>query len=230
MRLSICGPVRTGLLVGLTLTFGCNDEAPRHVLPDEVCKSSCQECENLGQDAYACLAVDEARAPLAGFDCIVCAADDSGSAAATCAARADAQSIRYSTMDAQVVACESMTARCTGWNPNRHVHPTQTNEWDIERDFIDALVADPSQLVGCDDTRVQPGAGFYQVTAVDSDDLLGRLGFIDDDRIQSVNGYSMDGVFAVVRAFVSLWPDTRVFTVVVFRPGVGLVTLTYNLV
>jgi hypothetical protein len=200
--------------------------------PDEVCKSSCQECEDLSKDAYACMAFDESEDPLASFDCIVCDNDGPGNAALTCETQAILQSVLYATMDAQIVACDDSmaAAKCTGWSPNRRVHPKRANEWDVERDFIAALVADPSQLVGCDDARVEPYRGFYRVASVDSDDLLGRLGLMNDDVIQSINGYSMGGPSAVALAFFNLWPDTRVFTVTVLRPGVGTLTLTYNLV
>jgi hypothetical protein len=121
-------------------------------------------------------------------------------------------------------------AKCTGWSPNQHIKPTGANKWDVERDLIDALVSDPSQLVGCDEARVKPFAGFYRVASVDSDDLLGRLGLVNDDVIQSINGYSMSGPYDVALAFFELWPDTRVFAVSVLRPGVGALTFTYNLV
>jgi hypothetical protein len=200
--------------------------------PDEVCKSSCQECANLMKDAYACMPFDEFEEPLAGFECIVCDNDGPGTAALTCETQANLQSVIYATMDAQVVACDDpmVAAKCTGWSPNRQVHPRGANEWDVERDFIRALVADPSQLVGCDDARVKPFFGSYRLTSVDSDDLLGRLGLMNDDVIQSINGYSMSGPSAVALAFFNLWPDTQVFTVTVLRPGVGALTFTYNLV
>jgi hypothetical protein len=241
--------ILTRLLLALTLTlpFGCKE--PKEDPPEdagsetgddevgedpEVCKSSCQECADLMKDAYACMPFDESEEPLADFECIICDNDGAGAAAVTCETQANLQSVIYATMDAQVVACDDpmVTAKCTSWNPNRQVHPTSTraNEWNVERDFIKALIADPSQLVGCDDARVEPFRGFYRVTAVDSDDLLGRLGFMNDDVIQSINGYSTSGPSDVALAFFNLWPSTRVFTVSVHRPGVGVVTFTYNLV
>jgi hypothetical protein len=200
--------------------------------PDEVCKSSCQECANLMKDAYACMPFDESEEPLADFECIVCDNDGPGTAALTCETQANLQSVIYATMEAQIVACDDsmVAAKCTGWSPNRQIHPRGANQWDVERDFIEALVADPSQLVGCDDARVKSFFGSYRLTSVDSDDLLGRLGLMNDDVIQSINGYSMSGPSAVALAFFNLWPDTRVFTVTVLRPGVGALTFTYNLV
>jgi hypothetical protein len=235
--------VLTGLLtLALSVPIGCNEEpfeggdevsADTGEDPtDEVCKSSCQECEELMKDPYACMAFTEDEEPLTTFECIVCDGDGPGSAAITCETQANLQSISYATMDAQVIACDASmaAANCTGWSPNRQVHPKRANEWDVERDLIKALVADPSQVVGCDDARVKRFGGFYRVTSVDSDDLLGRLGLMNDDVIQSINGYSMSGPSAVALAFFNLWPDTRVFTVTVLRSGVGTLTLTYNLV
>jgi hypothetical protein len=244
-------PVITGLLLALTLIvpIGCADDGEDNDVdddvdgkpeagddvgedpPPEVCKSSCHECADLMKDTYACMAFDESNAPLTNFSCIVCDGDGPGSAALSCETQANLESVIYATMDSQIVACDdSMAAKCTGWSPGRQVQPLGANEWNVERDFVDALVADPSQLVGCDDTRVKPFAGFYRVTSVDSDDLLGRLGLMNDDVIQSINGYPMSGRYDAALAFFELWPDTRVFTVKVLRPGVGALTFTYNLV
>jgi hypothetical protein len=236
----------TRLFLALTLTvpIGCRDEggAENDVVDDEVgdetgedlpevCKSSCQECADIMKEAYACAAFDESEEPLADFGCIVCDNDGVGSAAITCETQANLESVIYATIDAQLLACEdSMAAECEGWSPSLHVHPMGDNEWDVERELIDALVADPSQLVGCDDARVEPFSGFYRLASVNSDDLLGRLGLMNDDVILSINGYPMSGPYAAALAFFELWPDTRVLTVKVLRPGVGALTFTYNLV
>lgn len=251
MPSSIIPPVLTGLLLALTLVMpiGCADDGPGdddHLPPatgdevgepePEVCKSSCQECADLMKDAYACMAYDksfdESEDPVTTFDCIVCDNDGPGSAVHTCGTQANLKSIYYTDMEAQLVPCDEPVPapKCTDWHPNRQVHPMRADVWNVERSLINALVADPSQLIGCDDARVRRSNGSYRVASVDTDDLLGRLGLMNDDVIRSINGYAMSGPFDAALAFFELWPDTRVFTVSVFRPGIGVLTFTYNLV
>jgi hypothetical protein len=245
MRSLIDHPVFTGLLLTLTLAvpISCredkgdddtddigDDEADGNEV-DEVCKSSCQACGDLAKAAYACMASDDLTGPIDAFECIVCDNDGEGSAQGTCETQANLQSLAYSTMDAQLVACEHLTAAsCRGWAPSQQVLQTDTYEWDVESDLIDDLVADPSQLVECDDARVQPFRGAYQVDSAKSGDLLDELGLVNGDVIRTINGYSMASPFEVASAFFHLWPGTTVFTVSVLRPGVGVITLTYNLV
>lgn len=198
--------------------------------PEEVCKSSCGECKDLMKDAHACMAVDEFEAPIDSFSCIVC--DNDGlSAALSCETQANLQSVSYSEMDTQVMPCRSPTViACIDWSPARHVHQVSDREWEVERDLVTALVADPSRLVGCDSARVKFSNGSYRVTSLDSDDLLARLGLVDGDVIQSVDDHAISGPADVALAFFKLWPDTREFTVSVLRPGVGALTFTYKLV
>ncbi len=240
--------VLTQALFALTLTmpFGCRDpekEPPTDEEvgydetgetgegPEEVCKSSCQECQELMKETYACMAFDEFKTPLSSFSCIVCDNDGPGSAALTCETQANLQSVVYSTMDAQVVACDTATqSECTDWNPSDHVHPIRGNEWDVERELIEALLSDPSPLVGCDSARVEFSRGAYRVTSLDADDLLGLLGLMDGDVIQRIDDYSITGPADVALAFFNLWPNAREVTVSVLRPGAGIVTLTFNVV
>jgi hypothetical protein len=200
--------------------------------PPEVCKSSCQECEDLMKVAYACMPFDEYETPLSTFSCIVCDNDGQGSAAVTCETQASLQSVYFAQMDAQPVPCDEPMpmAMCADWHPGRQIRSTGDQAWDVERDLIKALVADPSQLVACDGARVKLADGQYRVVSVDSDDLLGQLGFMSGDVIESINGYVMSSPFDVARAFFDLWPDTQVFTISVHRPSTGFVTFTYNLV
>jgi hypothetical protein len=242
-------PTLTPALLALTLTLGCADDGETQTpttgeeevgddtgpeeTPPEVCKPSCQECEDISKDAYACMAFDEWDTPISAFSCIVCDNDGAGYAAVTCETQASLQSVVYASMEAQVMPCEptpTMAADCVDWSPVRHVHPISDNEWDVERELITALVTDPSQLVGCDAARVKLSNGSYQVTSLDSDDLLARLGLENGDVIQSINGHAIGGPADVMLAFFNLWPDTRVFTLSVLRPGVGALTFTYNLV
>lgn len=207
------------------------DDTGTEETPPDVCKPSCQECEDISKDAYACMAFDEWDDPISAFSCIVCDNDGAGSASVTCETQANLESVIYTSMEAQMMPCEpTMAANCVDWSPTRHVHAISDTEWDVERDLIKVLVTDPSQLVGCDAARVKLSNGSYQVTSLDSDDLLARLGLANGDVIQSINGHAIGGPADVLLAFFDLWPDTRVFTVSVLRPGAGILTFTYNLV
>jgi hypothetical protein len=201
--------------------------------PDDPCKSSCLDCTDLVKDAYVCMAFDEHDSPLSYFDCMVCDNDGEGSAALTCETQAQLQSVIYATMEAQPLVCGTPPrppAGCEKWLPSGDVEQTGASEWAVERDAIAALVADPSPLAGCDAARVKRTDGGYRVISVESDDLLGALGFTDGDVVESVNGYSLTSHFDVAWAFFNLWPDTEKFTVEVSRPSTGPVVFTYTVI
>jgi hypothetical protein len=203
--------------------------------PEDVCKSSCQECTDHLKQAYSCLARDEWETPVSTFDCMVCDGDGAGYAAVTCQAQASLQSVSYATMEAQLIPCTTPNPprppTCTDWDPSAHVRPTSDSEWTVDRDLLVALVADPSPLVGCDSARVkQQLDGSYRVASPDPDDLLTALGLADGDVIQEINGHSIGSPADVALAFLRLWPSARAITVNIIRPGEGALRLSYKIV
>jgi hypothetical protein len=249
-------PLIAGLLAFmLTAPLGCKEGDPPpppmdgddevgEVPPPEVCKSSCSQCVDLMKSAYTCAAYDKSFEDsddvIVDFECIVCDNDGAWSAVNTCESQATIQGIYFTDMEAQLVPCDEpepkpdpdpdRTLRCTDWHPSERVHLAAADTWSVEREFAHALVADPSLLVDCDGARMLRTNGSYRVTAADGDDLLGVLGFANDDIIRSVNGYAISDPADAALAFFKLWPDTAVFTVEVLRPGVGAMTFTYNLI
>jgi hypothetical protein len=247
-------PLIAGLLAFLLIApLGCKegadddddttgDEVGEDPPPPDVCKASCEQCVGLQKAAYACAAFDNSfdeSLGVAAFECIVCDNDGAAAAVSTCETQAKIQGVYFTDMEAQILPCEEpdpkpdpnpRPVRCEDWHPSERVHLAAADTWSVEREFAHALVADPSLLVDCDGARMLRTNGSYRVTAADGDDLLGALGFANDDIIRSVNGYAISDPADAALAFFKLWPNTAVFTVEVLRPGVGALTFTYNLV
>jgi hypothetical protein len=249
-------PLVAGLLaLMLTAPLGCKegaddddttgDEVGEDPPPPKVCKSSCDQCADLQKIAFACMAFDnsfgdaEADGPLATFECIVCDNDGEASAVSTCETQAKIDGVFYTDMEAQAVPCDEPEPRpnpnprpvqCDDWHPNERVHLAAADTWNVDREFVHELIADPSQLVECDDARMWRNHGSYRVALADSDDLLVHLGFANGDVIRSVNGYTISDPADAALAFFRLWTSTSTFTIVVLRPGVGVLTFTYNFV
>jgi hypothetical protein len=221
------------------------DEVGEDPPQPKVCKSSCDQCVDLQKAAFACMAFDnsfgdaELNEPLATFECIVCDNDGAWSAASTCETQAKVQGVYFTDMEAQAVPCDEpepkpdpnpRPVRCDDWQPGDRVHLAAADTWNVDREFVHELIADPSLLIGCDDARMWRNNGSYRVALANSDDLLVHLGFANGDVIRNVNGYTISDPADAALAFFKLWTNTSALTVSVLRPGVGVLTFTYNLV
>jgi hypothetical protein len=183
------------------------------------------------KNAYICDPRDEDDQPV-DFQCIVCE-DDPVDANNNCVSAATAETLSYSYMGApNILACDHLTApNCVGWDPGAAVTEYSSTDFDVDADFVDDLIADPSQLTECDGARVEPFGGFYQVTGASDGDLLHAVGLRNGDVIRSVNGHAMTGPFAAIRAFYELWPRTGSTSILISadRRGAGDVAITLEI-
>jgi hypothetical protein len=198
----------------------------------ELCKSSCQDCEDLMKNAYTCNPRDEDDQSV-DFECIVCE-DDPVDANNNCASAAAAATLSYSYLDdPNLLACDHLTAAsCAGWDPRAAVTEYgDGTDFDVDAAFVANLVADPSQLTDCDAARVERRRGVYRVTGASEGDFLYAIGLRDGDAIRSINQHAMTGPFAAVAAFYELWPElsTASIAVDVSRPKIGDISITIDI-
>lgn len=80
-------------------------------------------------------------------------------------------------------------------------------EFDVDRSFVDAILADYAKLMR--GTRMRPVSANgklvgLRVSGVRPDSLLGRLGWVDGDQVQSINGFALTSPDKALEAYARL--------------------------
>lgn len=172
----------------------------------------CEFCDGQNDDVYQCYYMNGLGEILpleAPWGLVEVCANSQTNAVAECENLADNcdPPLSYNNaMDAQIGACHELPATtCVNWNPSVHItYSTGTNTYEIDGNFVDAIIANPALLTSCDDARfdfdVSAGA-YYVLDEVSSGDLADELGLQNGDRPLSVNGMTLQHWDDVADAF-----------------------------
>jgi hypothetical protein len=120
------------------------------------------------------------------------------------------------------------------WDPASEVnYNVGTDEYEIDADFIAALVEDGFAPLSLDSARlVYSGvggySGYYELDNVASGDLADELGLQDGDILKSVNGYELDTVDHQMQAYEALKNETDLELRI--RRSSNFVTIAYKIV
>ncbi len=182
---------------------------------------TCESCQALGLEAYACYG---GLGSAENYKGTVCAT--SVNAHAQCAGLATVlppQNINrvqpavctYGGSSGLADGGSGSAYSCAGWDPAGQVEQTGKTSYVINGYFLEQLLQDSLGLVECDTGRLAPHPdGGYVVENLDPDDFLYLLGLRDGDRPLSINGKSVASFDAAADVLESYLQGTTVFTLV----------------
>lgn len=124
------------------------------------------------------------------------------------------------------ITCDNQSADTDDdWNPGDFVTlNTSTHTYEIDETFWQMILANPNQLL-YDSARVD-WVGYPRFRGVATDDFAYKIGFRTGDKVLSVNSYPLTSSDELGAAFGALYNATS-FTVSVYRPGTGTITLQH---
>ncbi|MGH1348924.1 MAG: hypothetical protein ACRBN8_45750 [Nannocystales bacterium] len=149
----------------------------------------------------------------------------------SCEARVDANGTPLEMHDYIVNPCESASAvgSCSGWLPSREVDVV-SGVYEINETFAESLAFNSSApLWSCDDAKLVPIPGGFEVADANSGELLYAVGLRNGDKVQSINGQDVTTWGGAEKAFNAFLSGTSSFNVTLTR-GSSTVNLTWTLV
>jgi hypothetical protein len=108
------------------------------------------------------------------------------------------------------------------------LNPTN-GAYSIDAEFFDAMIYNPWWLMGDSAYIARNGNSDFAFFNVQSGDVVDALGIESGDVPQTLNAFDVTSILEVSLAYLQLWQATE-FELVVNRPGVGTVTLDYEVV
>lgn len=91
---------------------------------------------------------------------------------------------------------------CTGWNPAGEITEVSAGNFEVDQDFLDTIVADPT-LLKCDTARFDydAGAQAFEISGVSTGGFFSELGFMNGDIVLEINSYPVQSAAQVAFAF-----------------------------
>lgn len=205
--------VLTLMTMLLVTIAGCKDEEDMGGSGDSDGLPDCPACDS-NEEVYACIINNE--------EVLQCH-EDLEAAQASCGAI-----LGNGVQGNGPVTCDSQNADTdSGWTPGSYVfYNSSTQEFEIDEEFFNNLLANPNQLL-YDNARLEWQGAYFEFDDIITSDLAYILGFRNGDRLVSVNGQSVSSISAAWSAFGAVYGATS-FTVYVLRSGTTVV-LEYSL-
>jgi hypothetical protein len=119
---------------------------------------------------------------------------------------------------------------CTNWNPGSHV-TLSGGVYQVNATWFASLVANLEPLYACDDGEFHSSSDHtrFVISNLDSDDFLYAIGLRNSDKVQTINGITINAFSAGYTAYALYLNGTTSYSVTITRGG-STITLSISLV
>ena len=139
----------------------------------------------------------------------VCIAADSSESTALSACNS-----HWSTDKVELIPClgggtSASQSDCEDWDPGGAIAAVGTNHYEVDEDFIEYLLADPSRAVNCDQGQFEWDdieQSFY-VRNADTGSLLWEVGLRNGDVVEKINTNDVDNQYGSLTDALSVFGD-----------------------